>query len=84
MLTALPTSIHRLFAELTHLIRGLCTRGSFRESKAKRGEKAQFTSVNEHFEPIFNTAIAENGLVQRSRYVMMKPLFKMHKHASHP
>ncbi len=33
--------------------RDLYTRGSFRGSKAKRGEKAQFTRVNEHFESIF-------------------------------
>jgi len=36
--------------------------------EAKRGEKAQFTRVNENFEPVFNTAIAENGLVQRSQH----------------
>jgi len=34
--------------------------------EAKNGEKAQFTCVNEHFEPVFNAAIAENGLVQWS------------------
>ena len=37
--------------------------------EAKRGEKAQFTCVNEHFKPIFNAAIAKNGLVQRPRIV---------------
>ncbi len=46
--------------------RDLCMRGSFREGKAKRGEKAQFTRVNEYFESVFNAAIAGNGLVQRS------------------
>jgi hypothetical protein len=31
----------------------------FRQNKAKFGEKAQFTGVNEHFEPNFNAVLAE-------------------------
>jgi hypothetical protein len=29
-----------------------------RQRKAKTGEKAEFTEVNEHFEPVFNAAMA--------------------------
>ncbi|PCI21522.1 MAG: hypothetical protein COB62_03265 [Piscirickettsiaceae bacterium] len=45
--------------------------------EAKRGEKAQFTSVNEHFEPIFNAVIAESGLVQRSRIINIDAIKKL-------
>jgi len=31
----------------------------FRQNKAKFGEKAQFTGVNEYFEPNFNAVLAE-------------------------
>jgi len=31
----------------------------FRQNKAKFGEKAQFTGLNEHFEPNFNAVLAE-------------------------
>jgi len=31
----------------------------FRQNKEKFGEKAQFTGVNEHFEPNFNVVLAE-------------------------
>jgi hypothetical protein len=29
------------------------------QDKAKIGEKAQFTGVNEHFEPIFNAVLCQ-------------------------
>lgn len=32
---------------------------SFRQDKAKIVEKAEFTGVNEHFEPIFNVGMVE-------------------------
>ncbi|WP_157672165.1 hypothetical protein [Cellvibrio sp. PSBB006] len=43
-----------------------CWRGSQR--KAKTGEKAEFTRVNEHFEPVFNAALATQVIFQRFRF----------------
>ena len=32
---------------------------------AKAGEKAEFTRVNEHFEPVFNAVLATQVIFQR-------------------
>jgi len=39
--------------------RRLSENADFLQNKAKSGEKAQFTGVNEHFEPNFNVVLAE-------------------------
>jgi len=48
------------FALTGRLHRDLCTKDSFRSSKAKMIEKPEFTGVNEDFEIIFNAAGAGN------------------------
>ena len=35
--------------------------GERRQDKAKIGEKAEFTGVNEHFEPMFNAVLPSAG-----------------------
>jgi len=52
--------------------------------EAKRGEKAQFTRVNEHFEPVFNAAIAESGLVQRSQLISYNLSLHVMRHPGLP
>jgi len=53
----------RIFAcrcrSLNLIYRDLCTISIFCHSKAKIVEKVQFTGVNEHFETIFNAAMAK-------------------------
>jgi hypothetical protein len=61
----------KIFAQLEWrllMIEPLITRQGFvrnvserRQDKAKIGEKAEFTGVNEYFEPIFNTVLPSAG-----------------------
>ncbi|MBT4838705.1 MAG: hypothetical protein HON94_15320 [Methylococcales bacterium] len=60
--------------------RRLSENADFLQNKAKSGEKAQFTGVNEHFEPNFNVVLAERCVFgqpprwQISRNLLKRPL----------
>jgi len=54
--------------ELQIVIRNIFTISIFFRSKAKIVEKAQFTGVNEHFETIFNAAMAKKTTREKVSY----------------
>ncbi|EPJ43921.1 MAG: hypothetical protein OFPII_38550 [Osedax symbiont Rs1] len=46
----------------------VASEGKTRQGKAKTGEIAEFTGVNEHIEPIFNAVSPSAIVMQRSHY----------------
>ena len=64
-----------IFQNNSPLSRSLSENADFIQNKAKFGEKAQFTGVNEYFEPNFNAVLDERCVFgQASRRLSEKPI----------